>query len=545
MGSAASISSTFETANVDKSMFSENSTDADTSYEKNISTLKSILKNDGWKSSLYKYLQYINKECILSWFFDLDEYYRTKTIHKKAKAIEIRARYDPCHQIMPLSKTWIEIWEAVTETLPISNALSMNSSSNLSPSKKNFAPSLSGKGLRRGNSFTSNLDMDVDILLSKHYKAANEYVFVLLVDELPGFLTSSHNQEWLHNSSKDGESNHSKEFDDEFIYEDNLNVLKNEWKEEYSEILIIDDSIMNAQMQAKCMISYGHKVRYTNHGRVGLNIATTRKFSVILVNMSMKTMNPHELAQRIKAWEVNNGYLVQPLNNFNPNNGLNIKSSKCRNAENSSIKGTTGYDMNNAKTAEAAQMIEETYQWLPNILVGFSRNSDVSTSATAAAATVSGGTATRPAGNSTRTRSARTTYASSVTNFDYTIQVLLPTTSVRLTAYECAYQSAPILVHHLYRIIKTKEESGHECTQGQRGQTTGNCPSSSHYNHSQSHSQQPMIEKEKACGPNDAAVSLTVAVVSVEAAEKAIGDSQTEVNQTHGSSIQLYCRTES
>lgn len=480
MGTGASIlSSTFETAVIDKSMFSENNTDTDVTYEKNIITLKSILKNDGWKSSLFKYLQDIKKECILSWYFDLDEYYRTKATHKRAKAIEIRARYDPCNQTMPLSKTWVEIWEVVTETLPISNTT--NTFNSLSPSKTCFVPSSSSNvGLRQ----------DMDAVLNKHYNVANEYVFVLLIDELPGFLTSSRNQEWFSNSSKD--NNRVKENNDS-VYEDKSNVLKNEWKEEYSEILIIDDSIINAQMVAKCLVAYGHKVRCVNHGRIGLNIATTRKFSFILINMDMKTMCPHELAQRIKAWAVSNCYMP-PSNqaayssSVGPSSQHNLfalKSSKSRSVEyfrESSLGrgATTGNGMNSVKTAEA-QALDERYQWLPNIVVGYnysySSNETISpsirkpsvltsTATSVAAAMVSHGITATTSGTSVLQRnSTQLMYplisSQSTVHIDYVIQ--LPSCP-RLCARMAAYQSSPALVDQLYRIIKQREESDRDYT---------------------------------------------------------------------------------
>ena len=65
-------------------------------------------------------------------------------------------------------------------------------------------------------------------------------------------------------------------------------------------ILIIDDSPNNSQSLTFQLKSDGHSVRQANHGWIGTHIATLDHFDVILIDLAMNTMDPHEVIKRIK-----------------------------------------------------------------------------------------------------------------------------------------------------------------------------------------------------------------------------------------------------
>ena len=89
-----------------------------------------------------------------------------------------------------------------------------------------------------------------------------------------------------------------------------VSELSKKLKNKYKNVLIIDDSPNNSQSLTFELESDGHSVRQANHGWIGSHIATLDHFDVILIDLAMNTMDPHEVIKRIKRnREILNGKL--------------------------------------------------------------------------------------------------------------------------------------------------------------------------------------------------------------------------------------------
>ena len=233
-------------------------------------TLKLILSTDGSKSALLKYLDSQNKGYILNWYLDIDEYKKVKKENLLFKSIEIRSRYSLyCND----DDTESSIWKSVDETLP--------------------------------NHTCADIMVNTHDLNNK-LENARILTMSLLIQELGGFSKSSFYSEYNSAVGKnDGKSqSHHK------LKKLDVN-LEEELKDKYHDILIIDDSPMNSKRLAHILEWNGHRARQANHGRVGINIAVNQSFSAILIDTTMTTMEPIEVAKRIKAWYNGNVFLTE------------------------------------------------------------------------------------------------------------------------------------------------------------------------------------------------------------------------------------------
>ena len=79
--------------------------------------------------------------------------------------------------------------------------------------------------------------------------------------------------------------------------------------------MIIDDSPQNSWLITQELKAIGnHNIRQANHGWVGVHIASLNRFDVILVDLAMNTMDPHEVINRIKTACSQNNTLIIGLN---------------------------------------------------------------------------------------------------------------------------------------------------------------------------------------------------------------------------------------
>lgn len=250
------------------------------SFRGKIGGLKLILGSDEKKSALLKYLEMRNKGCLLSWYFDLDEYKRTNKDNLLHKALDLRNRYDPNFHIGQRDSTLDYVWSSVNETLP-----------------------------RHSTASSKSLSVSINVHENeKKIKIAQDHISSLLANELDDFLnsdqysileTSEHNTGRVHE--------HNSQVSTGGVNNEGTcilaaAVLEKELKETYKNILIIHDSYLKSKMLSRSLESHGHRVRLANHGRVGVNIATNGNFGVILIDTCLQTMDSVEVSKEIKKW---------------------------------------------------------------------------------------------------------------------------------------------------------------------------------------------------------------------------------------------------
>ena len=242
------------------------------SYKGKVGGLKLILGSDEKKSALLKYLESKNKGCLLTWYFDLDEYKRTKFDNLLSKALDLRNKYDISFQIGQRDPSAIEVWNSVNETLP-----------------------------RHSSASSKSVSVSINVQDNdKKIKIAQDFISSLFVKELDGFLNSNEYrilESTEHNTGRVSSKNNAQTSQQEAIP-----ILTKELKEKYKNILIIHDSYANSKALSRTLEANGHRVRLANHGRVGVNIATNGNFGVILIDMCMRTMDPIEVTKDIKKW---------------------------------------------------------------------------------------------------------------------------------------------------------------------------------------------------------------------------------------------------
>lgn len=274
----------------------QNPQDDALSYKGKIGALKLLINSDSSKSALLKYLTVLNKDCILIWYMDLDEYKKTKNDNLLYKAIEIRNRYDPNFHIGSTSPAFADVWKSVDETLP----------------------------KQKSQELVDGIPAAIDnTQISKNVKIAQDFIYSTLANELDGFMQSSHYREW---ESVYGKENESPDVKKHSLMTSDI-TLDNKIKEKYFNLLIIDDSPAHSKYVASIFESNGHRVRIANHGRVGVNIAISFSFAAIFVDMTIKTMDPVEIAKSIREWE-NEMSGVSGRNKVSNRNLLSINSKK-------------------------------------------------------------------------------------------------------------------------------------------------------------------------------------------------------------------------
>ena len=216
-----------------------------------INAMKILIKSDRSISALLKYLEQKGKGCILLWYLDARELEQTKSVYIKQKIQEIRYRYDVSKHSEPPTSWQTEVWRSVNENLPDNSNLTIIDLRSLIPNIEIFCLSL-------------------------------------LSYELYEYLDSPE---------------FSKMYEFKSYVKESISVaieLDDELKSKYKHVLIIDDSLTNSQLMTYAMEAHGHRVRQANHGRIGINLAALNHLDVILIDLSMTTMNPLEVIKRIK-----------------------------------------------------------------------------------------------------------------------------------------------------------------------------------------------------------------------------------------------------
>ena len=127
----------------------------------------------------------------------------------------------------------------------------------------------------------TNKSTDVGLLEIK------EFCCLHLTLELPGFLAS-------HEYSKRLRHNHKSRFENSL---ETTYALKNNYKN----VLIIDDSPQNSQFMTTELKADGHQVCQANHGWIGVHLASLNHFDIILIDLAMNTMDPYEVIKQIKS----------------------------------------------------------------------------------------------------------------------------------------------------------------------------------------------------------------------------------------------------
>ena len=224
---------------------------------------KRLLSSGESISALLKYLEEEGKSSILNWYLDILEYKITEQKNLILKAMEIRAHYDNLIlNKVDNAKTMIQIWQSVDKTLPCKSG---------------------------------NLDISVE-KISKRLDEAKRFTLSLLSKEVEGFEKSTHSKKLRSIESK---SHLLKKTCIKKV----PTALSEDLHQSYNDILLIEESPLNASRIAMSLEANGHFVCQAHHGRVAIHLAITSgvKYGAILIDMSIKTMDPLEVVQKIKA----------------------------------------------------------------------------------------------------------------------------------------------------------------------------------------------------------------------------------------------------
>ena len=214
-------------------------------------------------SALLKYLEEEGKSSILNWYLDILEYKNMEPKNLLLRAMEIRAHYDNLIlNKVENAKTMIAIWQSVDRTLPCKNG---------------------------------NLEISIE-KISRRLDEAKRYTLSLLSKEVDGFEKSTHlrNLQCIESKSHLLEKTCIKKIPIQ---------LSDDLQQSHNDILLIEESPLNASRIAKSLEANGHFVCQAHHGRVAihLTIMSGIKFGAVLIDMSMSTMDPLEVVQKIKA----------------------------------------------------------------------------------------------------------------------------------------------------------------------------------------------------------------------------------------------------
>ena len=243
-----------------------------------------LLSTGEWLSAFLKYLEENGKGCILNWYLDIIELRVARPQKFVLKSTEIRLRYD--HLVNNSSKnenikSIIAIWQSVDKTLPY------NCESVLFPR-------------------TNIKSLDESTI--KRLDDAKRFTLSLLSEEVEGFDNSKYSSELHYIESR------SHYLGKTFIKRSPTEI-SDELQQNHNDVLIIEDSPLNALRMATSLEANGHFVSQAHHGRVGVHMAIVSgiKFGAILIDMNMKSMDPVEVVQQIKAFYNGTVYFSKPL----------------------------------------------------------------------------------------------------------------------------------------------------------------------------------------------------------------------------------------
>jgi len=80
-----------------------------------------------------------------------------------------------------------------------------------------------------------------------------------------------------------------------------------------AKILLVEDNEMNRDMLSRRLVKRGHEVIIAVDGKQGLDMATSEKPEIILLDMSLPVMDGWEAARRLKADDGTNGIPIIAL----------------------------------------------------------------------------------------------------------------------------------------------------------------------------------------------------------------------------------------
>src|SRR5262249_50078823 len=76
------------------------------------------------------------------------------------------------------------------------------------------------------------------------------------------------------------------------------------------ELLLVEDNLVNQKLAERVLAKMGHKVTIANNGKQGMELATSRKFDLILMDIQMPVMGGLEATARIREEEQKSGVHV-------------------------------------------------------------------------------------------------------------------------------------------------------------------------------------------------------------------------------------------
>ena len=221
-----------------------------------------VLSTGESMSAFLKYLEGNGKGSILTWYLDILEYKLTEPKNLLLKATKIRLYYDDLVNKSEDTKTVALIWRSVDQTLP----LNINSKTS------------SGK-------FSSRLDDAKNLtlsLLSKEVKCFRQSQYY---NELRATVNRTDSVDWKRLAAQKN------------------NDLRTTTKQIHCHVLVMEESPLNSSRMTTYLEANGHFVCQAHHGRVGIHLAIASgiNFGVILIDMTMKTMDPLDVAKQLKA----------------------------------------------------------------------------------------------------------------------------------------------------------------------------------------------------------------------------------------------------
>ena len=230
-----------------------------------ICDLEQVLRSDRTSSAFLKYLDGKSNGHFLTLYLDIMQYKRTKNDKLLQQSLkDVRSNWD----------------------------------SNLT---RDDAPSSPQQGM---------YDLVTEVLLAQAVSSSDvkrlEDVCVSHLSEELEYFFVSHEQSTRRN--------HSQKF--EWSHGNGYGAVNNELRNKFKNVLIIDDSSRNSRLMSNQLKAHGHSVRQANHGWIGTHIARSHHFDVILVDLSMNTMDPYEVIRRINAISAkcNSSTLIAGLN---------------------------------------------------------------------------------------------------------------------------------------------------------------------------------------------------------------------------------------
>ena len=212
------------------------------------SHLERVLKSDRTTSALLNYLDRNNKGYLLKLYLDIFQYRHINKVIVLQKALQdIRSSLSPISSDESAKTTLLQkqTYDLITEII--------------------LAQTITNTSLKK----------------------LEDFCVICLSEELPSFFNSYEFS--IRFTIDDGN------------FESKFGAVSKELTTIYKNVLIIDDSPRNSRLMSHYLKANGHSVRQANHGWIGTHIASINHFDVILIDLSMNTMDPYDVIKRLKA----------------------------------------------------------------------------------------------------------------------------------------------------------------------------------------------------------------------------------------------------